>query len=156
MWHILIAKGFFGLKSIFKVSLSVWSTLWHINASQHIRTCRSVSPSCHVSLPLTLHLTALHIWLIVLRSRIFLSALFFKMAEFLHYKKWKRGQSDGEILCTNSTKQKQSTICRAFFSCHHSPTIPSHLALFRTLLSVAIASPTSELCQTPPKTIFLC
>lgn len=106
MWHILIKKGFFGLKLIFKVSLSVWSTLWHINASQHIRTCRSVSPSCHVSLLLTLHLTALNIWLIVLRSRIFLSALFLKWRNFCITRS-ERGGSDGKSFA--QTAQNKSS-----------------------------------------------
>lgn len=64
---MLIKNDFFRVQCIFKVSLSVWSRLCGIlTLRSTYATCRSVSPSSHSS--------ALHIWPIVLRSRIFLSA----------------------------------------------------------------------------------
>lgn len=54
---MLIKNDFFRVQCIFKVSLSVWSRLCGIlTLRSTYATCRSVSPSCHVSLLLTLQL----------------------------------------------------------------------------------------------------
>lgn len=129
---MLIKNDFFRVQCIFKVSLSVWSRLCGIlTLRSTYATCRNVSLSCHVSLLLTLQLFSIA----YLAHCLTLSYLSFCIRPAYTFLKWRNfcitrggrleGGGVGEILCTNSTKQKQSTICRAFFSCHHPiPTIP--------------------------------